>query len=1189
MYNSKNNQKVAAEQDTYAFAKSLDDAAHGGDLGKRIGVTNISTQAGLWDRSKKLWSEGVYPKASELTPGTFATPFAGLQEQLSSMPAVTKGGNQGERVIGGFKNADTGHSYAMRMFYQPDGDNHRLKVSVHLPESGVNAHGNHIYDVESGKWHLPGESHDSPEAISSYNPMEVMQSAPEDFANATQWTKFNTPSHSDGFCKSCKRFPRFLSRMLKIMRPENCTACGMRGGAPEYPWEPGTFVDLNSENGTGVQTSAFSQYMGPICRNKKCISYNKSIASEPAFVTPDYQVVYPGAVGAQGKKIYQLTPAKVSEFRDLRAERESKRTEISRRINDARLLGDLGENGDYHAARDEQSSNEYMISSLAEMLANHEIVDSYKPDHKHLEEPGQTTAPSRMVYDNPIIKEAVERGGAKAISLPAASLECDHEDCPDTVLDQTTGRINTSRPIRTHVDKFPKLGILPCQHCRRGAASGVKTVTTEDGYTRCDPSEYGANTCAPLPQRIADDRADDYFSWFDPDPVDKYPVIKKDAGTGMGVLFQRTEDEQDPNKPNGTYPGTQRIFMKNPSSGRDPVGNGYESPRDYFKFGKKSPWTRFGMFGRKIMDRLPLVDHESDEAKEYATKYNLADQVRTEMGSANLSEDDINRNANIEAASKINGKILSEHRSKAQGSLAEERITPEDFEELSSTPVIGSLDSISDTDPVLTTSINPFRLPEDIDERIKPQTAVDELGREVAPGEDLSQEDYDLARGYEARSIPTVSSIVSDLAQGTGTSHDPIRFREKRGSRRIVANASGFVYPKQVPMSLDSGVDWDDLYGARPDLVIPDTPDQEEVFQTQKAVTPGESLAIAQNEVTDCPECKTMSILNNVRGMVPQSAVYVSPHCPTSQCPGGEECHSDMTNRSPHCHGCKDPKICVGRKRKVWRNVDAVCSTCDNNGFVSPSKVADRVIPAIGEGAQRRDIGHEDIVGNPTNAMDVFNDRIGESALGDLESHGIETTGLSVDAINRAREIANWQRQKDREQGLIVHDFELENEASDLKKLGPAAYLQAVENGVYDADQPLIASLEQDVQDMVTEPPREGLTNLQFDSPAALERVRRLREDAPREKLVKRDEKDDSPYVSTTEVNNIPVARIEHDEKCTKCNRGIIIPEVVGPEEMRRINNVIGQATAQIRRTVPAEQQPAAINQMIADQMKCRG
>ena len=67
-------------------------------------------------------------------------------------------------------------------------------------------------------------------------------------------------------------------------------------------------------------------------------------------------------------------------YERLRAELEELttvgRTEIARRIEEARNLGDLSENGDYHAAKDEQGRMEGRIRQLQAMLKEVQIVET---------------------------------------------------------------------------------------------------------------------------------------------------------------------------------------------------------------------------------------------------------------------------------------------------------------------------------------------------------------------------------------------------------------------------------------------------------------------------------------------------------------------------------------------------------------------------------------------------------------------------------------------------------------------------------------------------------------------------------------------------------------------------------------------------------------------------------------------
>ena len=57
-----------------------------------------------------------------------------------------------------------------------------------------------------------------------------------------------------------------------------------------------------------------------------------------------------------------------------------KRPENIKAIKDARSLGDLSENADYDAARNEQAEIEGRIQQLEKLLENVEIIDSLKQD-----------------------------------------------------------------------------------------------------------------------------------------------------------------------------------------------------------------------------------------------------------------------------------------------------------------------------------------------------------------------------------------------------------------------------------------------------------------------------------------------------------------------------------------------------------------------------------------------------------------------------------------------------------------------------------------------------------------------------------------------------------------------------------------------------------------------------------------
>ena len=77
---------------------------------------------------------------------------------------------------------------------------------------------------------------------------------------------------------------------------------------------------------------------------------------------------------------HQLSPAA---YERLRAELEDLTTrgriEVAAKIERARELGDLSENGDYHAAKDEQGHMEGRIRQLESILEHSEIIEAPEP------------------------------------------------------------------------------------------------------------------------------------------------------------------------------------------------------------------------------------------------------------------------------------------------------------------------------------------------------------------------------------------------------------------------------------------------------------------------------------------------------------------------------------------------------------------------------------------------------------------------------------------------------------------------------------------------------------------------------------------------------------------------------------------------------------------------------------------
>ena len=78
---------------------------------------------------------------------------------------------------------------------------------------------------------------------------------------------------------------------------------------------------------------------------------------------------------AEMKKNYLTLEEKNEYEAELKDLIVNKRAEISQKIKEARELGDLSENAEYDAAKDEQRDVEARIAKLEKILANYEIIE----------------------------------------------------------------------------------------------------------------------------------------------------------------------------------------------------------------------------------------------------------------------------------------------------------------------------------------------------------------------------------------------------------------------------------------------------------------------------------------------------------------------------------------------------------------------------------------------------------------------------------------------------------------------------------------------------------------------------------------------------------------------------------------------------------------------------------------------
>jgi len=1174
-YNTNELSRVAAGQDTEEYQDLINELTNGGDRKKNLGIIDLDKAGNpddhMWSSTQQHWSDGNYPSTpgngeqpEEFgpQPGSHQTPYAHFQETLDGLPTTISREEAGPNhpaitgkhvVFGGIKNYDSGRHFDIHLFYEPDGpDSFKLKASTNIPHqrgytgmikrSIVNVHDDHVFDAQSGLWHKPSDP-SSPTKL-SYNPIDLIRNAPSDFADTTsEWGE--DPTHSLAFCKTCHRFPKALHRMLSLMRPERCTTCGTKGIGPDYAWQPEIYTDQTSE-GKSVETSSLRQSVGPRCGNQKCTNYKQSISKDPAFVDEDYNVLYPPSVkvgnkerfpGAQARMVHLLTnKEKFDHKNELHKLKTEGRTEIAKTIEQARLMGDLSENGDYHAAKDDQGKMESRIRDLEHILTegNHTIISDDKAREigdgtRRIHEFGNYAFDAMV---NKIGKDKVRQ-----IPLPISTLVCDHDDCPDKGL-----------PLVTHIQLTPKTN-LPCVHCGRGEEDGVN-VTNKDvnGYVRCNPLEYGANNCAPVPSNVKDPET--YLGWFKPDPTHKFPTAKIDTESGLGIFFQSEEEEQDHDSAKGRYPGSHQVTIKRPAGGTDPSGHGIGNMKDYFTFRKGHiPWPWLGMAGRGIAKKVDRIgDRHPDVTKR----------------------------------------------------LDEERIQPDAFKKIVETPVIGDTDFSIEG------------LNELISKGLSPELATNHKGEVIH--RNLTADDWREANGGSLPDdIPTVEEFRQQLVEAgeKDGKYFPITFRKK-----------SFRKETNVKLSIsedDPNFDPNDIeYLQESSIPKPDIQD-EVLGRDNTALLSGEELKENLTEI-DCPTCHGDSRYNNLN-----NAVYLDPHC--KSCKNGDvECSSTNENKFPHCRECKKAKSgCAGRTRYFWRSLNEICKGCLNKGTITFDRLHCRecknnkckgpdivgnihctgcaehdkqsngevhdITPGAHarlmeiEGGDKKDIysgsiepptptlTQEEILGTPTNAIKNIEEELTKETEID---EGIDTKLESPEAVEYAKEMEAKRRLEDIKSGLIYKLTPLEENYESIQSQGPVT---ALLSGKF--DKKTNKELKKDVQIFRKEKSTQRTET--FDSPTALNIEEMLGENT-----IRQDDQDKS-FAPPKIINNIPVTTIEHDKNCKKCNRGIIIADVVGPDEMRRINGEIINGISNIKKTIPLEQQREAIKQLKINAYKCKG
>lgn len=82
------------------------------------------------------------------------------------------------------------------------------------------------------------------------------------------------------------------------------------------------------------------------------------------------------------KKQFHMTKEGINELEKEKNELISRRSEIAEAIKTAREQGDLSENAEYHAAKDDQERTEARIAELEHILQNVDVISKPRSDNK---------------------------------------------------------------------------------------------------------------------------------------------------------------------------------------------------------------------------------------------------------------------------------------------------------------------------------------------------------------------------------------------------------------------------------------------------------------------------------------------------------------------------------------------------------------------------------------------------------------------------------------------------------------------------------------------------------------------------------------------------------------------------------------------------------------------------------------
>ena len=692
-----------------------------------------------------------------------------------------------------------------------------------------------------------------------------------------------------------------------------------------------------------------------------------------------------------------------------------------------------------------------------------------------------------------------EKGKVITKQLPVNEIYCDHKDCPDNGM---------AVPQKSRVTPD---SVLPCMHCGRSSDDGVDVVRREDGYTRCNPTKYGANNCAPIPSGVKG--KDAYLGWFKPDPIHKYPDVKHESD-GESYLFQEPKDAGYSDS-NGLYPGYSPVRARVFGPARDLMGRGVENLKDFFTFGKGHvPWRYLGMSGRDTQPKDPkksyideLEDedyqpHEFRKATDIPSISAYAEQMAGSGGRSLTQQPAVKQPKDM---SPIHPDIsMAEYKKMfGESALAENPTTQETMKRL-----LDKINNHPDKFPIRTKDIGGIEdkpaLPKESSKKFNSKLAAESDDNPVHDIEDEPMFDEESETG------------LSQTGYRPGDEESPL-YKYKRPEN---------FGEEEEPEGEPERIQCPECHG---DSIF-NNPGNELSEHCQSCH--GECGTKLSDQTEHCKGCKQ----SRDGGCVGRPKVYWRSEgaiCPTCQNNGDVDEYS-------RCNHIETKKIdgIVTHKQCGDTGSAYTQGKCLNhfNEDKPESEKAQSISPEVSmtelfEKGENKPSESEETETTPSSTFNYLEGFKTDKAYEDMLEEGYEPSEHSQGATDYAVKLQKERREEQLGEGAVSVPTEPESIEESIREMGPVKYLEGIHSKGLLGNEALERSLGRDVEEMaIGKPSYPGQARSErLDSPENLDIINRQREEAQDQGF------EETPKSITETKQQTPTFKLEKHPKWCSC------------------------------------------------------